>query len=97
MAFRAGAAGGQPLAAAKLIKALLRFLVNKFDLGPVHAVDTRDSILIADDGRLIATLGLSDVVVIQSAGATLVARRDQLDRLKALVEGLDAAGFGENL
>jgi hypothetical protein len=63
----------------------------------VHTVDSKSSILIADDGRLIATLGVEDLVVIQSGGATLVAKRDQLDRLKSLVEGLDEAGFGSYL
>ncbi len=62
--------------------------------GPVHAVESRGSIVIADDGHLIATLGVEDLVVIQSGGATLVAKRDQLDRLKGLVEGLGEAGYG---
>lgn len=65
--------------------------------GPVHAVGTRGSVIVSDDGRLIAALGVDDLVIIQSGGATLVARKDQLDRLKGLVEGLDAAGFGEYL
>ena len=42
--------------------------------GRVHPVDTKRSILISDDGGLIATLGVEDLVVIQSGGATLVAR-----------------------
>jgi mannose-1-phosphate guanylyltransferase len=62
--------------------------------GPVLASDTTNSIIVADDGGLIATLGVDDLVIVQSAGATLVARKDQLDKLKALVEGLDRAGFG---
>jgi mannose-1-phosphate guanylyltransferase len=62
--------------------------------GPVLAAETTGSILVSDDGGLIATLGVDDLVVVQSAGATLVARKDQLDKLKALVEGLDKAGFG---
>jgi mannose-1-phosphate guanylyltransferase len=65
--------------------------------GDVHAVGTTNSIIVSDDGGLIATLGLDDVVIVQSGGATLVARRDQLDRLKGLVEGLDRAGFGRTL
>lgn len=65
--------------------------------GKVLTQDTKNSILISDDGQLIATLGLDDVVVIQSGGATLVARRDQLDRLKQLVESLNGAGHGEYL
>ncbi len=65
--------------------------------GNVLAVDTSNSIIISDDGGLIATLGLDDVVIVQSGGATLVARRDQLDKLKALVEGLDKAGHASLL
>jgi mannose-1-phosphate guanylyltransferase len=65
--------------------------------GDVLARDTTDSILVSDDGGLIAALGLDDVVIIQSGKATLVARRDQLDKLKALVEGLAEKGYGAYL
>ena len=65
--------------------------------GPTHLVDTKDSIIIADDGGLIATLGVEGMVVVQAGGATLVARIDQMDRLKSLVEGLDKAGHGSYL
>jgi mannose-1-phosphate guanylyltransferase len=65
--------------------------------GPVHAVETHGSIIIADEDRLIATLGVEDLVIIQAGGATLVAKKDQLDRLKGLVEGLDKAGYGSVL
>ena len=65
--------------------------------GPVVASETNGSIVISDDGGLIATLGVDDLVIVQSGGATLVARKDQLDKLKALVEGLDKAGYASNL
>jgi mannose-1-phosphate guanylyltransferase len=65
--------------------------------GNVVARDTTGSILISDDGGLVATLGVDDLVVVHSGKATLVARKDQLDKLKALVEGLGAAGFGSYL
>jgi mannose-1-phosphate guanylyltransferase len=65
--------------------------------GPVHPVGTSSSIIVADDGGLIATLGVEGLVIVQSAGATLVARLDQLDRLKSLVQGLEKAGFGSTL
>jgi mannose-1-phosphate guanylyltransferase len=61
--------------------------------GDVLAHDTRGSIVVAADG-LIATLGVDNLVVVQSGGATLVARKDQLDRLKAIVEGLERSGRG---
>jgi mannose-1-phosphate guanylyltransferase len=65
--------------------------------GPVLAVDTKNSIIVADDGQLVATLGVDDLVIVQSAGATLIAKKDQLDKLKGLVEGLDKAGYGSHL
>jgi mannose-1-phosphate guanylyltransferase len=65
--------------------------------GPVVTAETSGSIIVSGDGGLIATLGVSDLVIVQSQGATLVARKDQLDKLKALVEGLDKAGFGSAL
>lgn len=65
--------------------------------GPVLAVDTTNSIIVSDEGRLVATLGLDDVVIVQSGGATLVARKGELDKLKALVEGLHREGHGSYL
>jgi mannose-1-phosphate guanylyltransferase len=65
--------------------------------GPALAVDTKGSIIVADDGALIATLGVEDLVIVQSGGATLIARKDRLDQLKGLVEGLDKAGYGNLL
>jgi mannose-1-phosphate guanylyltransferase len=65
--------------------------------GTVHAVSTRNSIIVADQGTLIATLGVDDLVIVQAAGATLIARKDQLDKLKDLVNELEKTGFGSYL
>jgi mannose-1-phosphate guanylyltransferase len=65
--------------------------------GNVVARDSTGSILISDDGGLLAVIGVDDLVVVHSGKATLVARKDQLDKLKALVEGLGGAGFGSYL
>jgi mannose-1-phosphate guanylyltransferase len=65
--------------------------------GHVMARDTTNSIIISDDGGLVATLGVDDLVVVHSGKATLVARKDQLDKLKALVESLPDAGHGPYL
>ena len=61
--------------------------------GNVIACDSRDSILISDDGGLLAVIGVDDLVVVHAGKATLVARKDQLDQLKSLVEGLAEAGY----
>lgn len=65
--------------------------------GRVLAAQTSGSIIVSDDGGLIATLGVEDLVIVQSGGATLVARKDQLDGLKRLVESLQDAGFASAL
>jgi mannose-1-phosphate guanylyltransferase len=65
--------------------------------GHVIARDTTNSIIISDDEGLVAILGVSDLVVVHSGRATLVAHRDQLDRLKALVEGLSDEGHASYL
>jgi mannose-1-phosphate guanylyltransferase len=65
--------------------------------GAVIARDTTNSIIISDDGGLVATLGVDDLVIVHSGKATLVARKDQLDKLKSLVEGLAEAGYGSYL
>jgi len=65
--------------------------------GNVVARDTSGSIIISDDDCLVATLGVHDLVVVHSGGATLVAKRDQLDQLKALVESLSEEGHGAYL
>ncbi len=65
--------------------------------GNVVARDTTNSIIIGDDGGLVAVLGVQDLVVVHSGGATLVARRDQLDQLKSLVERLSDEGHGAYL
>lgn len=62
--------------------------------GRVVPLDSHDCVVIGEADRLIATLGVDGLVVVQSGDATLVARRDQLDRLKTLVQSLEERGLG---
>lgn len=57
-------------------------------------VDGRDNIVVSEAEHLVVTLGLSDVVVVHSEDATLVCRRDQVERLKELAARRQAV-FGE--
>ncbi len=51
-------------------------------------LDSKANILVADDDHLIAAVGLEDVVVVHSADATLVCRKQDAQRLRDLVEYL---------
>jgi mannose-1-phosphate guanylyltransferase len=63
--------------------------------GSVVTRDTTNSIIISDDDGLVATLGVDNLVIVHSGKATLVARKDQLDKLKSLVENLKDSGYGD--
>lgn len=65
--------------------------------GDVMAVDTRDSLIRAADGRLVATLGVDNLVVVDTPDATLIARKDRVQDVKAVVDALKAAGRLEHL
>ncbi|HJT61097.1 MAG TPA: mannose-1-phosphate guanylyltransferase/mannose-6-phosphate isomerase [Burkholderiales bacterium] len=64
--------------------------------GDVHAADTRNALLIAQH-RLLACVGLEDVVVIETADAVMVARKDKAQAIGPLVARLKAAGRAECL
>ncbi len=60
----------------------------------LHAgMDTRDCILAAEPDHLIATLGVKDLIVVQTPDATLVCDRSRAAEVKALVELLRARGL----
>ena len=55
--------------------------------GDVIAIGTRDSYLSAED-RLVAALGVSDVVVVETSDAVLVAHRHKAQDVRMLVDAL---------
>ena len=55
---------------------------------PVLLRDTSRSVVIAQSGRLVATLGLQDSVVVDTPDAVLVCRRDRAQDIKSLVDEL---------
>ena len=69
---------------------------NRHD-GDVISVDTRGSLVRASERRMIATIGVEDLVVIDTADATLVARKDRVQDVKAIVDKLKSAGRTEHL
>jgi mannose-1-phosphate guanylyltransferase len=66
-------------------------------LGPdslVHATDST-GVLVPGAGRLVAVLGLDDVVVVDTPDALLVTTRDRAQQVKAIVDQLKRAGRGD--
>ena len=62
--------------------------------GDVLGLGTSGS-LVLSSGRLVATVGLKDVVVVETPDAVLVADRHQIQQVKAVVAQLKAAGRSE--
>ena len=65
--------------------------------GDVISIDTRGSLVRASDRRMIATIGVEDLVIIDTADATLVARKDRVQDVKLVVDQPKAAGRQEHL
>lgn len=65
--------------------------------GDVISVDTRGSLVRASERRMIATIGVEDLVIIDTPDATLVARKDRVQDVKTIVDKLKAAGRQEHL
>lgn len=62
--------------------------------GDVISVDTENTLVLSE--RLVATVGLRDVVVVETADAILVADRNQIQKVKDVVGHLKAAQRSES-
>ncbi len=63
--------------------------------GDVLAHDSQNNLLLSENA-LVATVGLRDTVVVQTKDAVLVASRDRVQDVKAIVAQLKAAGRSEH-
>lgn len=69
---------------------------SSFVRGDVIELDGSGNVLFADSGT-VATVGVSDLVVVHTADATLVCKRDEAQRLREVVDALKAADRGDLL
>lgn len=60
--------------------------------GPVVAVDSEEIIVVPAGGRLVATLGVRDLIVVDTPDAVLVCHRDRAQDIKRLTEILRDTG-----
>ena len=68
---------------------------NSFS-GDVLSIGTRNT-LVRADGRLVALVGIEDLVVVETKDALLVAHRDKVQDVKGIVDQLREAGRTEHL
>jgi mannose-1-phosphate guanylyltransferase / mannose-6-phosphate isomerase len=61
--------------------------------GPAVLIDSRNSLVRADESMLTTVVGLDDVIVIATDDAVLVTSRDKAEGVKALVEQLKARNY----
>lgn len=60
--------------------------------GEWSGLDTKNTIVIGPADKLIATIGVEDLVVVQTQDATLICHRDRAEDIKKLVEKLQKEG-----
>ncbi len=65
--------------------------------GTVVAVESTGNILMSDDDTVIATYGISDLVVVKSGNAILIIRKDQTQEVRKVVDALSAKGLARYL
>tara|TARA_R110002072_G_scaffold1598_8_gene13677 strand:- start:584 stop:1945 length:1362 start_codon:yes stop_codon:yes gene_type:complete len=68
---------------------------NKF-AGDVLQQDSKNN-LVDSEGRLVALVGVEDLVIIDTDDALLVARRDQVQKVKEIVQAIEVRGGSEHL
>jgi mannose-1-phosphate guanylyltransferase / mannose-6-phosphate isomerase len=63
--------------------------------GDVYAHDTRDALLISQH-RLLAVVGLDDIIVVETPDAVLVSKKERAQEVKEIVARLKAEGRSEH-
>jgi len=69
---------------------------NHFE-GDVISIDSRNCLVRGTERRLVATLGLNDVVIVDTPDAVLVAARARVQDVRLLVEKIKSAGRQEHM
>jgi mannose-1-phosphate guanylyltransferase len=59
---------------------------------PVLLEETTGSVVVAQSGRLLATLGVSDIIVVDTPDALLICGRDRAQDIKSIVDELKRRG-----
>jgi mannose-1-phosphate guanylyltransferase len=66
-------------------------------IGAALVIDGTGNVVVSDDTTIIATVGLSDLVVVKSGDAILVIRKDQAQDVRKVIDALSARGLARYL
>lgn len=66
-------------------------------VGQALVLEGTGNVVLSDDETLIATVGLSDVVVVKSGDAILVIRKDEAQDVRKVIDALSARGLARYL
>jgi mannose-1-phosphate guanylyltransferase len=66
-------------------------------LGDHEGVDTNQSMVFSRSDRLVATIGVDDLIVVDTPEALLITRRDQAERVREVVQRLREGGREDKL
>jgi mannose-1-phosphate guanylyltransferase len=66
-------------------------------VGQTLVIDGSNNVVLSDEGTLIATVGVSDLVVVKSGDAILVIRKDGAQDVRKVIDALSARGLARYL
>jgi mannose-1-phosphate guanylyltransferase len=61
--------------------------------GEFYGVESSNCIILSEQGHLIATFGLKDILIVHTQDATLICPKEKASQLKPFVEGLSKRGL----
>lgn len=61
------------------------------------SIDTHNAIVQSEDHHLVVTVGVQDIIVVQTTDATLIADRNQEEKIRQVVQQLQAKGLDQYL
>jgi mannose-1-phosphate guanylyltransferase len=66
-------------------------------VGTALVIDGTGNVVVSDDATLVATVGVSDLVVVKSGDAILVIRKDEAQDVRKVIDALSARGLARYL
>ena len=66
-------------------------------IGSHRGIETRNCVIVGESERLITTIGVEDLIIVQSGNVTLVAHRREEQAVRQLLARLESEGFADLL